>query len=106
MNIAQIEQNVCQVLLTSDQPNFIYDLLTAYGKPKASITRLHSGEYNLSKHKTSVVWKSHVYFSATSTQKPGELLKQMKLVDGVKGIWVAIREPNMHMNFPSVIASC
>lgn len=84
MNIAQIEQNVRQVLLTSDQPNFIYDLLTAYGKPKASITRLQAGEYNLSKDKTSVLWKSHVFFSATNSQKPSELLKQMKLVDGVK----------------------
>ncbi|MDI1238657.1 MAG: N-6 DNA methylase [Polaromonas sp.] len=84
MNIAQIEQNVRQVLLTSDQSNFIYDLLTAYGKPKASITRLAAGEYNLSKDKTSVLWKSHVFFSATNSQKPSELLKQMKLVDGVK----------------------
>lgn len=84
MSISQIEQNVRQVLLTSEQPNFIYDLLTAYGKPKASITRLRAGEYNLSKDKSSVLWKSHVYFIATNTHKPSVLLEQMKFAEGVK----------------------
>ena len=41
---------------------FIFDLLLAYGLPKASITRLQSGNLNLSKVEGEVSWKKKVLF--------------------------------------------
>lgn len=70
MNIAEIEKQVKEVLLHSNQQNFIYDLLLAYGKPKASINRLQtpgSSSYNLSKTPGVVLWKSTVCFVPTTS---------------------------------------
>ena len=49
MNIAEIEVNLKKLLAEFDKENFIYDLLLAYGQPKASIKRLRDGDLNLSK---------------------------------------------------------
>jgi len=54
MNIAQIENNLQNLIDTLDKTRFIYDLLLAYGLPRASITRLQKGNLNLSK-KTCMV---------------------------------------------------
>jgi len=43
MNIAQIEINLQKLISTFNKQNFIYELLLAYGLPKASITRLQKG---------------------------------------------------------------
>ena len=37
MNIAQIENNLQQLVKTFNKESFIYDLLLAYGQPKATI---------------------------------------------------------------------
>ena len=72
MNIAQIEENVKALLASltdgSLQPDdFIYELLLAYGHRKQSVTRLRSGERNLSSknnlpYHSEVIWKRHLYF--------------------------------------------
>lgn len=79
MNIGQIAENVRSLLLHTDPKTFIFDLLTAYGKPKASVTRLQAGEYNISKDKDYVLWKNNVYFSHTAAHQPETILAQMKL---------------------------
>lgn len=43
MNITQIETNLQDLITSFDKENFIYDLLVAYGLPKASITQLRKG---------------------------------------------------------------
>jgi hypothetical protein len=40
----------------------IYNLLLAYGKPKASITRLREGDYNLSRVDGEICWKKQLFF--------------------------------------------
>ncbi len=62
MNIGQIEQNVRDVFVEFSQESFIYRLLEAYGKPKASITRLQKGTLNLSKNQDEIVWKNQLLF--------------------------------------------
>ena len=72
MNIAQIEENVSALLsgITSgefEQSSFIYELLLAYGHRKQSITRLRSGERNLSAKGSTprhdeITWKRNLYF--------------------------------------------
>lgn len=84
MNIGKIAQNVHTLLLHTDPKTFIFDLLTAYGKPKASITRLQAGEYNISKDKNYVLWKSNVYFCDSRGHVPSTILEQMKQSEVVK----------------------
>lgn len=62
MNIAQIEKNLSKVMDSFKQETFIYDLLLAYGLPKASITRLKKGNLNLSKVDGELSWKKKVLF--------------------------------------------
>lgn len=62
MNIAHIEHNLHKLIKSFSQKTFIYDLLLAYGLPKASISRLQKGNLNLSKNAGEVSWKNKVYF--------------------------------------------
>jgi|SRR5712664_461109 len=64
MHIGQIEENVQTVAANISRDTFIYDLLVAYGLPKASITRLQQGGYNLSKSVGEILWKKKLYFRA------------------------------------------
>lgn len=81
MNIAKIEENVQKVLKTSNQTNFIYDLLDAYGKPKASIKRLQAigaGSYNLAKNENEVLWKKTLYFKAVPDDSIHSIIDKVK----------------------------
>lgn len=62
MNIAQIENNLNKLMKSFDKETFIYNLLTAYYLPKASITRLQKGNLNLSKVPGEVSWKKKLFF--------------------------------------------
>lgn len=60
MNIDQIESKVQSIDKTSS--DFIYELLRAYGLPKASISRLRSGNLNLSKVENIIIWKKRLFY--------------------------------------------
>lgn len=62
MNIAQIESNLQDLILNYTRETFIYELLLAYGLPKASITRLQKGNLNLSKIDGEISWKKKLFF--------------------------------------------
>lgn len=62
MNIAQIEKNLQKLMKTFNKKSFIYELLLAYGSPKASITRLQKGNLNLSKNEGEIIWKKKLSF--------------------------------------------
>ncbi|HMV42123.1 MAG TPA: hypothetical protein PK079_00745 [Leptospiraceae bacterium] len=55
MNIAQIETNLQKLVKSIKKTSFIYDLLLAYGQPKASIARLQKGGLNLSKSEGEII---------------------------------------------------
>jgi len=68
MKIAEIGESVRQLVLAPNQDRFLYELLAAYGQPKASITRLESkdkGSYNLSTIDGAVLWKKKVLYATT-----------------------------------------
>ena len=46
MTITQIENNITELLKNFLSDTFVFDLLLAYGEPKATITRLEKGELN------------------------------------------------------------
>jgi len=62
MNITQIEQNLKDLINQFDKNEFIYDLLLAYGRPKAAINRLKNGNLNLSSVEGEVSWKKKLFF--------------------------------------------
>lgn len=62
MNIAQIEINLQKLIATINKETFIFDLLLAYGLPKASITRLQKGNLNMSKTEGEISWKKKLFF--------------------------------------------
>lgn len=68
MNIAQIENNVNELIRSFNKDTFIFDLLLSYGFPKASITRLQKGNMNLSKIDGEVIWKKKLLFKEVSKE--------------------------------------
>lgn len=71
MSIAKIEEAVQDVFKEFSPDTFIYHLLAAYGKPKASITRLQKGNLNLSKTPGEIIWKKNLLFRAVESKHPG-----------------------------------
>lgn len=65
MNVSKIEENLRNVLEHFTPETFIYELIGAYGKPKASIIRLQKGDHNLSKKSGEVLWKKNLFFKQT-----------------------------------------
>lgn len=68
MNIAQIESNLQNILANYTNETFIYELLLAYGLPKASITRLQKGNLNLSTIEGEISWKKKLFFKPVFNQ--------------------------------------
>ena len=48
MNFLELEDNLTKIIKNLNEKNFIYDLLLAYGLPKATVTRLQKGTANTS----------------------------------------------------------
>ena len=68
MKFAEVAENVKQLVeCPPAKDEFIYELLLAYGTPKATIARLKSGAINLSKEPGEVLLKKKVYFKALTT---------------------------------------
>jgi hypothetical protein len=69
MNSHEIEQNVKRMMENFSKENFLYDLLLAYGISKTSITRLKSGDFNLSKVDSEILYKKKIFFKQLPTDK-------------------------------------
>ena len=77
MNIAEIEVNLKKLLAEFDKENFIYDLLLAYGQPKASIKRLRDGDLNLSKQTGEISWKKKLFYKVAKGADLHELIANL-----------------------------
>ena len=62
MNATEIEQNVKHIFEHFSKENFVFDLLLAYGISKASVTRLKTGDFNLSKVEGEILYKKKIFF--------------------------------------------
>jgi type II restriction/modification system DNA methylase subunit YeeA len=62
MNSAQIEKNVQKIMENFSKDSFVFDLLLAYGTPKATVTLLQKGRRNLSKEDHQVILKKKLFF--------------------------------------------
>ena len=76
MNIAQIESNLQSLVKAFNKDAFIYDLLLAYGLPKATIARLQKGPLNLSKRAGEIDLRKKLFFkTVTPIENVRETLK-------------------------------
>jgi hypothetical protein len=87
MNLKEIEERVADVR-AAEGSEFLFELLRAYGIPKASITRLRSGPYNRSDQEGEYLWRGKVYYR--SLDCPDEEL--YAAVDAVKAEERILRE--------------
>lgn len=78
MNIAQIEINLQKLIKSFSATTFIYDLLLAYGFPKASIKRLQQGGLNLSKVNGEIDWKKKLFFKEVETEELYTIIDAIK----------------------------
>lgn len=78
MNIAQIEANLQKLIQSVSNESFIYDLLLAYGLPKASITRLQKGGMNLSKTEGEISWKKKLFYKAIDNDDVYKVITEIK----------------------------
>ena len=69
MNNHEIELNVQNIFNNFQKEAFIFDVLLAYGISKTSITRLKSGDYNLSKEMGEILYKKKVFFKEEHSKK-------------------------------------
>jgi len=58
----QIEQNVKDLITNYSQDTFIFDLLLAYGEPKATISRLKKGDLNQLESKGELTHRKKLFF--------------------------------------------
>lgn len=83
MNVAQIENNLQLLVKSFDEKSFIYDLLLAYGQPKASIKRLKDGGLNLSKNSGEILWKKKLFFKETKDSDLHDLIDDLRIDDSI-----------------------
>ena len=62
MTITQIENNITKLLKNFSQDNFLFDLLLAYGEPKAIISRLRKGGLNQLESKGELTHRKKLFF--------------------------------------------
>jgi len=78
MNIQKLEEDIRAIVQQPDKEDFIYDLLVAYGLPKASISRLRQGTYNQSKTNGEILWKKKLYFKTAAGDDLHGVIDAMK----------------------------
>jgi hypothetical protein len=78
MNLTQIDNNIQKLVKDFNQLTFIYDLLLAYGMPKASIKRLQTGGLNLSKVNGEIAWKKKLFFKEVESEELYSVIDAIK----------------------------
>ena len=67
MAITEIEDRITDIIDHNDQDQFIYNFLSVYDFPKATITKLRKGTNNLAKEPGEVYLKNRLYFKQVNS---------------------------------------
>lgn len=67
MAITDIEDRITDIVENSDKNHFIYDFLSVYDFPKATITKLRKGINNLAEAPNEVYLKNRLYFKQVNS---------------------------------------
>ena len=78
MNIEQVENNLSFLSQNFRKEEFIFDLMLAYGLPKATITLLKSGRHNLSTQEGRVILKRKLFFQESETSRLHETIDSLQ----------------------------
>ncbi len=78
MNIAQIEINLSALVNNFSEESFVYDLLLAYGTPKATVSLLKKGKRNLSQREDQIILKRKLFFQETKGQDLHVIIDELK----------------------------
>ncbi len=82
--MARTQEQIETILKTlSPNPELIYDVLIAYGFPKATVTRIKSGDYNQSKEPGQIIWKKQLCYQEVL---PGTSLSALQDMRASKAI--------------------
>lgn len=82
--MARTQEQIELILKTlSPNPELIYDVLIAYGFPKATVTRIKSGNYNQSKEPGQIIWKKQLCYQEVL---PGTALSALQDMRSSKAI--------------------
>lgn len=77
MNIAQITDNLEKLVESFNKETFIFDLLLAYGTPKATISRLKQGDNTMFSEETVII-KKKLYFNSVVGEDLQTVLNNLK----------------------------
>lgn len=93
-NVKDLVQNISNQSLSRDE--FVYELLLAYGHRKSVVSRVKSGERNLSKTDGEVILKRHLYFKPCQSSLFAEIdeIKRSKTVETNKIRFVVVTDFN------------
>lgn len=82
--MARTQEQIETILKTLlPNPELIYDVLIAYGFPKATVTRIKSGDYNQSKEPGQIIWKKQLCYQEVL---PGTSLSALQDMRASKAI--------------------
>ena len=82
--MARTQEQIETILKSlSPNPELIYDVLIAYGFPKATVTRIKSGDYNQSKEPGQIIWKKQLCYQEVL---PGTSLSALQDMRASKAI--------------------
>lgn len=70
MEVTELESRLKELTTDINKETFIYDLLLAYDFPKATISRLKSGNLNISKNNNEVLFKKKLLFKPINNEDP------------------------------------
>ena len=77
MNIAQITDNLEKLVKSFNKDTFIFNLLLAYGTPKATISRLQKGDKNMFSKETAII-KKKLFFNSVEDEDLQTALNNLK----------------------------
>lgn len=77
MELSDIENKLKELVKNINKEQFIYDLLLVYGFPKATISRLKTGDSNLSKNSNEILLKKKVLFKIVTNEDPHDLIDRI-----------------------------
>ena len=91
MTIDQVEKNTASLVENFNPDSFIFDLLLAYGLPRATITLLKKGRHDLSQKAGRVILKRKVLFQVEIESDLHETIDQLQ------------KDPTTHRHSPRFI---
>lgn len=77
MELSDIENKLKELVKNINKEQFIYDLLLAYDFPKATVSRLKSGDLNLSKNPNEILFKKKLLFKYLEDEDIHEVIDEL-----------------------------